>query len=84
MPHLVGLLGAERLGGDLLLDGLGALALLLLDVVLDPDSIALIFLSPFIGPLFGPFFSPFFGPFFETAYCNLTQSKKFMHMFLSN
>ena len=32
----------------------------------------------------GLFFGPFFGPFFETAYCNLTQSKKFMHMFLSN
>ena len=49
-----------------------------------PDSIALIFLCPFFGPFFGPSFGPFFGPFFEIAYCNSTQSKKFMHMFLAN
>ena len=45
-----------------------------------PDSIALIFFSPFFRPLFGSFFDPFF----EIAYCYSTECKEFMHMFLAN
>ena len=51
---------------------------------LGPDSIALIFFSPFFGRFFGPFFGLFFGPFFEISYCNSTQSKELMHIFLAN